>query len=173
MQSIRLWKSINQGVRCRRHNNVCRKLTEKLRSNGFQVFTERGLTSPGLQTNISRPDIIATRGKEALVLDVTCVFESNINSLHDAYRRKVDRYKPLSETIKQTYEVKKVIFHGPSVGSRGSYEPRHLAVWHSIGYSGAEWGLLAIGFMEDSLRTIALFNNANRLRIQYMLMVSN
>jgi hypothetical protein len=39
---------ITQGMRCCRHNNVCRKLREKLRSNGFQVFTERGLASPGL-----------------------------------------------------------------------------------------------------------------------------
>jgi hypothetical protein len=156
---------ITQSMRCRRHNNVCHKVSEKLRSKGFQVFTERGLPSPGLQTNISRPDIIATRGEEALVLDVTCVFESNISSLHEAYRRKVDRYKPLAETIKQTYKVKKIVFHGLCVRSRGAYDPRHLAVWHSIGYSGAELGVLAIGVMEDSLSTIALFNNANRLRI--------
>jgi hypothetical protein len=79
----------------------------------------------------------------------------------------------LAETIKQTYKVKKVIFHGLCVGSRGAYDPRHLVVWHSIGYSGAELGVRAIGVLEDSLRTIALFNNANRLRIWYMLTVSN
>jgi hypothetical protein len=101
---------ITQGMRCRRHNNVCRKVSDKLRSKGFQVFSEQGLPSPGLQTNISRPDIITTRGDQALVLDVTCVFESNSNSLQDAYRRKVDRYKPLAETIKQKYKVQHMYY---------------------------------------------------------------
>lgn len=156
---------LTQGMRCRRHNNVCRKVSEKLRSKGFQVFSEQGLPSPGLQTNISRPDIIAIRSDKALVLDVTCVFESNLNSLQDAYRRKVDRYKPLAETVKQKYKVHDVTFHGLCVGSRGAYDPRHLAVWHTIGFTGAELGVLAVGVMEDSLRTITLFNNANRLRI--------
>jgi hypothetical protein len=101
---------ITQGMRCHRHNNVCRKVSDKLRSKGFQVFSEQGLPSPGLQTNISRPDIITTRGDQALVLDVTCVFESNSNSLQDAYRRKVDRYKPLAETIKQKYKVQHMYY---------------------------------------------------------------
>jgi hypothetical protein len=152
-------------MRCRRHNNICRKVSDKLRSKGFQVFAEQGLPSPGLQTNISRPDLIATRGDQALVLDVTCVYESNSNSLQDAYRRKVDRYKPLEQTIKQKYKVQNVAFHGLCVGSRGAYDQKHLSVWHSIGFSGAELGTLAIGVIEDSLRTITLFNNANRLRI--------
>lgn len=109
-------------MRCRRHNNVCRKVSEKLRSEGFQVFSEQGLPSPGLQTNISRPDIIATLGDQALVLDVTCVNESNNTSFKDAYRRKVDHYKPLVETIKQKYKVQKVEFHGLAIGSRGAYD---------------------------------------------------
>lgn len=156
---------LTQGMRCRRHNNVCHKVSEKLRSKGFQVYSEQGLPSPGLQTNISRPDIIAVQGDKALVLDVTCVFESNSNSFQDAYRRKVNRYSPLVETIKQRFHVGKVEFHGLIVGSRGAYDPKHLAIWHSIGFSGSELGLLAIAVIEDSLRTITLFNNANRLRI--------
>ncbi|CAF3951115.1 unnamed protein product [Rotaria magnacalcarata] len=58
-----------QGMRCHRHNNVCRKVSEKLRVKGFQVFQEQGVPSPPLQTNVSRPDIIAIRGDQALVLD--------------------------------------------------------------------------------------------------------
>jgi hypothetical protein len=118
-----------------------------------------------LQTNISRPDIIATRGDQALVLGVTCVFESNSNSLQDAYRRKVTRYKLLAETIKQKYKVSKVEFHRLTMGSRGAYDPTQLSIWHTIRFFGAELGVLAIGVIEDSLRRIALFNNANRLRI--------
>ncbi len=118
-----------------------------------------------MQNNISRPDIIATRGDQALVLDVTCVFESNSNSLQDAYRLKVTSYKPLDETIKQKYKVPKVEFNRLTIGSRGAYDPTHLSIWHTIKFSGAELGVLAIGVIEDSLRRIALFNNANRLRI--------
>ena len=154
-----------QGMRCRRHNNVCRQVSEKLRSKGFQVFSEQGLPSPGLQTDISRPDLIAIRDEKALVLDVTCVYESNSSTLQKAYNMKVSRYKPLAETIKQKYHVHDVTFHGLCVGSRGAYDPKHLSIWHSIGFNGAELGVLAIGVIEDSLRTIALFNNANRLNI--------
>lgn len=156
---------ITQGMRCHRHNNVCRKVADKLRSKGFQVFSEQGIPSPGLQTNISRPDLIATRGDHALVLDVTCVFESGKHSLIEAYRRKVTRYESLVETIKEKYSVKTVDFHGLCIGSRGAIEPRHLSIWHSIGFSGAELGVLAVSVMEDSLRTITLFNNANKLRV--------
>jgi hypothetical protein len=156
---------ITQGMRCTRHNNVCRKVADKLRSKGFQVFSEQGIPSPGLQTNISRPDLIATRGEMAYVLDITCVFESSQHNLQDAYRRKVERYKPLEEAIKQKYKVHNVIFHGLCVGSRGAYDPRHLSIWHSIGFTSIELGVLAVGVIEDSLRTITLFNNANRLGI--------
>lgn len=156
---------ITQGMRCKRHNNVCRKVAEKLRSKGFQVFAEQGIPSPGLQTKISRPDLIAKRDDEALVLDVTCVYETGRDSLHDAYRRKVHRYESLAETIKQQYQVQRVTFHGLCVGSRGSYDPRHLSTWHSLGFSGSELMVLSLGVMEDSLRTITLFNNANNLRI--------
>ncbi|CAF1531408.1 unnamed protein product [Adineta steineri] len=156
---------LTQGMRCRRHNNVCRKVSDKLRSKGFQVYSEQGLPSPGLQTNISRPDIIAVQGEKALVLDITCVYESNSNSFPDAYRRKVNRYSPLEETVKQKFQVRKVEFQGLVIGSRGAYDPKHLAIWHSMGFSGTELGMLAIGVIEDSLRTITLFNNANRLRI--------
>lgn len=156
---------ITQGMRCHRHNNVCRKVADKLRSKGFQVFSEQGIPSPGLQTNISRPDLIATRGDQALVLDVTCVFETGKYSLIEAYRRKVTRYESLVETIRTKYNVRTVDFHGLCIGSRGAIEPRHLSIWHSIGFSGAELGILAVGVMEDSLRTITLFNNANKLRV--------
>lgn len=156
---------ITQGMRCQRHNNVCRKVAEKLRSKGFQVFSEQGIPSPGLETNISRPDLIAKRDDEALVLDVTCVYETGDHSLHDAYRRKVTRYESLAETIKQHYQVQKVTFHGLCIGSRGAYDTRHLSIWHSLGFSGSELMVLAVSVMEDSLRTITLFNNANSLRI--------
>jgi hypothetical protein len=156
---------VTQGMRCRRHNNICRKVADKLRTKGFHVNTEQGIPSPELQTRISRPDLIAIKDNTALVLDVTCVFESNSNSLEDAYRRKVDRYKPLEETIKRKYNVINVTFHGLCIGSRGAYEPRHLNIWHSIGFSGSELGMIAVGVIEDSLRTITLFNNANNLRI--------
>jgi hypothetical protein len=156
---------ITQGMRCKRHNNVCRKVADKLRSKGFQVFSEQGIPSPGLRTNVSRPDIVAVRGDQALVLDVTCVFESDLGCLQKAYHQKVDRYKPLAETIKQIHKVRVVTFHGLCIGSRGAYDPGHLAIWHTIGFTGVELGMLAIGVIEDSLRTIALFNNANRLGV--------
>ena len=156
---------ITQGMRCQRHNNVCRRVADKLRSKGFQVFSEQGIPSPGLQTNISRPDLIATRGDQALVLDVTCVFETGKHSLTEAYRRKVTRYESLVETIKEKYSVTTVEFHGLCIGSRGAIEPRHLSIWHSIGFSGTELGVLAVSVMEDSLRTITLFNNANKIRV--------
>jgi hypothetical protein len=156
---------ITQGMRCQRHNNVCRKVAEKLRGKGFQVFSEQGIPSPGLQTNISRPDLIATRDGQCLVLDVTCVYESEITSLQDAYRRKVARYQSLAETVKKLYDVQSVIFHGLCIGSRGAYDPKHLAIWHALGFSGRDLRMLAVSVMEDSLRTITLFNNANRLRV--------
>lgn len=156
---------ITQGMRCHRHNNVCRKVTDKLKSKGYQVFVEKSIPSPGLQTNISRPDIIATRGEEALVLDITCVYESTKYSLHDAYRRKVDRYENLCDKIKEMFNVQTVVFHGLCIGSRGSYDTKHLSTWHSIGFSGNDLMFLAIGVMEDSLRVISFFNNANSLKI--------
>lgn len=156
---------ITQGMRCTRHNNVCRMVADKLCSKGYKVHSEQGIPSPGLQTNISRPDIIAIKNDEALVLDVTCVYETNKSSLNDAYRRKVDRYTPLSDTIKQKFKVNYVSFYGLCIGSRGAYDPKHLSIWHSLGFSGNELMVIALRVMENSLRTIKLFNNANRLCI--------
>lgn len=157
--------SITQGMRCKRHNNVCKRVADKLRSKGHQVYPEQGIPSPGLQTNISRPDLIAIKDDKALVLDVTCIYESNKNSLQEAYRRKMNRYKGLNEAISKKYGVENVEFHGLCVGSRGAYDPRHLQVWQSLGFSKTELVVLAVGVIEDSLRTITLFNNANKLRL--------
>ena len=156
---------ITQRMRCTRHNNVCRMVADKLCSKGYNVHAEQGIPSPGLQTNISRPDLIAIKNDEALVLDVTCVYETSKSSLHDAYRRKIDRYAPLSDTIKQKFKVNHVSFYGLCVGSRGAYDPKHLSIWHSLGFSGNELMVIALRVMENSLRTIKLFNNANRLCI--------
>lgn len=156
---------ITQGMRCTRHNNVCRKVSEKLRSKGYQVHQEKGVSTPELQTLVSRPDIIAVQGDKALILDVTCIYENHSSCFHDAYRRKVDRYKPLIPSVKQLYNVNAVELHGLCVGSRGCYDSKQLAIWHSIGFTGFDLSTLAIGVIEDSLRTISLFNNANRLRV--------
>lgn len=156
---------ITHGIRCQRHNNICKKVAEKLREKGHQVSLEKSIPSPGSQTNISRPDLIAIRNNEALVLDVTCVYESNCNSLQDAYYRKVERYKNLTETIKTMFQVESVVYHGLCVGSRGSYDKKHISIWQSLGFSKEELMIIAIRVMEDSLRIIKLFNNANSLPI--------
>lgn len=152
-----------QGMRCRRHNNVCKKVAEKLRSEGFQVYSEQGIPSPGLQTAISRPDIIATKGQLAYVLDVTCVYETKADCLQKAYTRKVDRYKPLEAAIKQKYAIDKVTFHGLVIGTRGAIDPRHLTYWRAIGFTCSDLQTIVVGVIEDSLRTITLFNNRNKL----------
>ena len=67
--------------------------------------------------------------------------------------------------LKQKYIVREVAFHGHCIGSRSEYDPGHLSIWHTIGFTGVEPGTLTVGVIEDSLRTIAMFNNANRLGI--------
>ena len=141
---------ITHGTRCRRHNNVVKKVVGKLVQKGFNVHTEQGIPTPGQQTNISRPDIIATKKDYALVLDIICVFESTITSLKDAYRRKVDRYKILHDSIVSRYIVQKVDFHGLCVGSRGAFDSAQLTIWHNLGFSKSDLFLLALGTMEDS-----------------------
>lgn len=156
---------ITQGARCRRHNNIVKRVVGKLMEKGYNVHTEQGIPTPGQQTNISRPDIIATKEKCALVLDVTCVYESTKNSLKDAYRRKVDRYKMLHDSIVSRYKVEKVEFHGLCVGSRGALDNSQLTIWHRIGFTKSDLLLLALGTMEDSSKVITIFNDSNRLRL--------
>ena len=77
----------------RRHNNVYRKVSEKLHSKGFQVFSEQSIPSPGLETNISRPDLIV---KRSVVTN------------------------PWRKLSSRSIKSKKVEFHGLATGSRGA-----------------------------------------------------
>lgn len=108
---------ITQGMRCQRHKNVRRKVGDKLQSKGFQVFLEQAIPSLRLQTDISRPDLIAMIRSHAFVLGITCVFETGKCGLSEAYLCKITGYESMMETIEDNYKAQNVEFHGLCVRS--------------------------------------------------------
>ena len=147
-----------RGMRYRRHHNVCYRVATKLREKGYTVFSEVAFETTGERTSTARPDLIAIKDGKALVLDITCVYETSGAAFINTYGFKVNRYKSLEGAVKLKYNCALVETHGMVIGSRGSYHHCHLPLWRSLGFTNSELTYLAIGCMEDTLRVISVFH---------------
>ncbi|CAM4834268.1 unnamed protein product [Rotaria magnacalcarata] len=151
-----------KGPRYTRHHHVCSRVTMKLAEAGYTVYTEKSLPDPNNTGHLLRPDIIAVRAGQAIVLDVSCVYETSGAAFLNAYNRKVQKYKPLIPAIKEKYDCGQVEVHGLIIGSRGSYHHGQLHIWHNIGFTANDLKFLAINCMENSVRVAAFFGQSIR-----------
>lgn len=65
----------------------------------YQVYIEKSFSAPNSPGAIMRPDIVAIKDTQALVIDISVVYEVTDAGFRSAYQRKVDKYQPISSLI--------------------------------------------------------------------------
>lgn len=105
--------------RIRRHNEIAKKLATQCKKRGWTVAEE-----PHVRHNdgtLFKPDIIATKGDSALVLDVQVIWEGHLSlaAQHETKRAKYEDDARFRAAFERLYPGK-VTTHAPlTIGARG------------------------------------------------------
>ena len=99
-----------------RHNKIAQRLNHAI-YRGEKVMD---LTVPESEDQL-RPDIVVRDENRVTIIDITCPFENDKDSLHTAALRKIEKYSPLIDTFAaQGKEAKVFAF---VVGALGGWYP--------------------------------------------------
>lgn len=147
-----------KGYRINRHNGVCKILSERMTLNGWTVSSEPRLQCANGNTLI--PDLVGVKGKRAVLIDPTIVYENDDRSLQKANSVKIAKYKPLIDTIKTTFGVEKVELFGLAIGARGGWCAQNTRTLESIGLKDKGLHALLCRFaLRGTLNMLRLFTD--------------
>jgi hypothetical protein len=150
---------------CKRHNNLCNKLSKDLTKKGYEVWKEQTFT---VDREHYKPDIVALRNNQAWILDVTCPFESQKGLTTKRAIDKREKYglEQIKNSIKLNLESRGHTIHsikseGIAIGSRGSIEPYTLtALKSSLGLGIKTAKNLSIMALSNSIDTWNIFRRS-------------
>lgn len=152
-----------KGYRINRHNGIVESVADKLKTAGWTVSKEPRIIDAAGKTFI--PDIIAVKGKEAVVIDPTVVYENNDNSLQSANQAKTNKYRHLEGEIKSRFGAESVTFHGLAVGARGGWTSQNEKLLTKMGICDKGfYGLLCRYALRGTLNILRIFNDNRCLR---------
>jgi hypothetical protein len=140
--------------RIKRHNKVCKILVSAAQSQNWAVMCEPHIKVEG-KTYI--PDLVFLRGERAIIVDPTVVWESNQNSLSDAAKSKVAKYRPILETVKNLTGKANVSLFGFPVGGRGTWCRGNNEVLDALGIHRSKANYICLTVLGDTLRMLRVF----------------
>ncbi|CAF1232345.1 unnamed protein product [Adineta ricciae] len=150
-----------KGLRINRHHILCVRIATKLQQKNYEVHREESYPDPNNTDIYLRPDLIAIKPGNIMILDVTIVYEISAATFINAYRNKSEKYNPIITQVMQKYYCHIRECHGMVIGPRGSIHASQLRHWHNIGMSSTKLIYTSIGCMEDSLKIMAIFQKTN------------
>ena len=111
-----------------RHNEIVKRLKDSAVFLNWRVLSENQQV-PGSEIN-SRPDLVITKGDEAIIIDVTCPFENGENAFEQAREEKKAKYQDVARFLRRQY--RKVTIEPFIVGSIGAYDPKNSTLTRRI-----------------------------------------
>ncbi|XP_064462358.1 uncharacterized protein LOC135372828 [Ornithodoros turicata] len=97
----------------KRHNTIVERV-KKAAQNRYSIISEnRVVGNTGL-----RPDLVVSRGEEAIIYDVTIVFDNLPDALQAARREKEQKYIPVKESLQGRFH--RVTVEAVVIGSLGA-----------------------------------------------------
>lgn len=100
------------------HNKIVARIKEAV-SRKWKVISENQF----IRNTDLKPDLVLIKGKELLVIDVTCPFDNGYSNFITARKDKVEKYAPFANHYNSVY--KKVNIEAIVVGSLGSWDPKN------------------------------------------------
>lgn len=129
------------GGRIKRHDAVCRILSNALNNKGWNVVENPHYHLP---SGLMKPDIVATKGEQAKIIDTQVV--SGVGSLREHHQRKVDKYN--------NTDLKTIISSQSGVAIRNIEVSSCTLTWRGIWASKSAETLLAMGVTKGLLGNI-------------------
>ena len=112
----------------KRHNEIVDRIKDSALFLNWSVLSEN---QPLPHSNLTaRPDLVLTRGEEALIVDVNCPFENGERAFEEAREEKISKYQDVARFLRGTY--RKVSVEPFIVGSLGSYDPKNQSLTRRI-----------------------------------------
>ncbi|XP_037562210.1 uncharacterized protein LOC119441653 [Dermacentor silvarum] len=99
-----------------RHNQI----VNRVKATASTKFTVTHENQPVGTTNL-RPDLVLCRGEEAIIVDVTCLFDNQPADLNAARQAKEGKYQPVREYLLRKFQKASVV--AIVVGVLGSWDP--------------------------------------------------
>ncbi|KFO52475.1 hypothetical protein N302_00029, partial [Corvus brachyrhynchos] len=124
---------ITQDARIKRHNYICKVLSEEAKKKDWVVFQEPHIRDTNKE--LYKPDLIFVKDARAFVVDVTVRYEASKTSLEEAAAEKVNKYKHLTEEIRELTNAKDVVFMGFPLGARGKWYHGNFELLGALGLS--------------------------------------
>ena len=121
--------------RVARHHHVCKRLEEAAKKRGWTVMREQSFTDADGRR--LRPDLVIYRQQRALIVDVTCRWESNSGGWLNAHAEKEQAYKGINEEVRRMTGSETVTNHGFVVGNRGAWTTKNDSVLEILGVNKA------------------------------------
>ena len=104
-------------------------VSDRLKSNGWTVAQESRL----VDGNTLILDIVAIRDQRAVIIEPTIVYENTPTSLQKGNKVKIQKYRPLSDVIKDEHGDDEVEFYGLAIGARGGWCTQNTKCLTSVG----------------------------------------
>jgi hypothetical protein len=101
----------------KRHNNIVNRLKRAAAGRDWDILGENQRVTLGCTL---RPDLVLTKGDEALIIDVAVPYENGPDAFAAARRRKVEKYSELKRLLESRFRT--VSIEAVVVGSLGSWD---------------------------------------------------
>lgn len=152
-----------QGARIARHNKICDLLALEAERAGWNVHKEPHLRDEN--GDLRKPDLVFSKGRRALVVDVTVRFEFADDTLQRAEAEKSSYYSPLKPQIVELTGADQVQFFGFPMGARGKWPASNNRILQElevgVARSVAFAKLVSRRTLLYSLDILAKFGNAD------------
>ncbi|KAL1415301.1 hypothetical protein MTO96_029572 [Rhipicephalus appendiculatus] len=117
LNGARMWGAPDRA----RHNAIVARLRTAASRDYTVAHENQVVGDTGL-----RPDLVLVRGKEAIVLDVTCPFENTPEAFTNARNAKLARYQPVAAFLRRRYQ--RVTVDAVIVGALGTWDAANDSV---------------------------------------------
>nr|XP_037275921.1 uncharacterized protein LOC119168631 [Rhipicephalus microplus] len=108
-----------------RHNAIVDRVRPAASHEFIVAFENQAVGDTGL-----RPDLILVRGEEAIVIDVTCLFENTPDAFENARNAKLAHYEPVAAFLGRRYQ--RVTVDAVIVGALGAWDSANDRVLRRI-----------------------------------------
>uniref|UniRef100_A0A3P9NFR1 ribonuclease H n=1 Tax=Poecilia reticulata TaxID=8081 RepID=A0A3P9NFR1_POERE len=139
-----------QKMRMQNHNQICTQLAIEAGNLGWKVRREKRITEETLGTAV--PDLIMTKGKVGLVVDVTVGYEMRVGTLARRAKRKADKYGKFGPAIAERFGLTQVHTYGFPMGARGKWHGKNMEVLQMLGVPKTRRKILAKKLAVQALR---------------------
>lgn len=141
-------------ARIKRHDAVLNYMERRIRGAGYMIHRKPHYRT---QAGLRKPDLVATLGQTAVVVDAQVVAEQT--DLAAAHLRKKRYYQDITEDIKAAHDVQTVVVTSATLTWKGVWSPNSAEELRRIGFiNSADIKIISTRVLIGGLTEFRIFN---------------